>query len=175
VNNPSDDDAAGVRSPRERTYSWSDPHAAIAPDRLSGLEMLQRVFAGDLPAPPVIATLAIHAISIDSGEAVFAMDPAEFHYNTIGSVHGGVIATILDSAAGCAVHSTLAKGQMYTSIDLTVKYLRPVTITTARVHAIGAVVSRGSRTALAEARLIDATDRLLAHATSTCLISDRPD
>jgi uncharacterized protein (TIGR00369 family) len=142
---------------------------------MSGLEILRKVFAGELPAPPVVATLAIDGVSVNAGEVVFAMDPAEFHYNTLGSVHGGVIATILDSAAGCAVHSTLAKGQTYTSIDLSVKYLRPVTTKTGRMQAVGTVLTRGSRTALAQARLIDARDRLLAFATSTCLISDRPD
>jgi uncharacterized protein (TIGR00369 family) len=175
VNRPSEEDAAGDGRPRERTYSWSEPDAVIEPGRISGLETLQRVFAGELPPPPVIATLSIHPISVDAGEAVFALDPAEFHYNTIGAVHGGVIATILDSAAGCAVQSTLREGQTYTSVDLTVKFLRRVTIATGRVHAIGTVVSRGARTALAEARLVDTTERLLAHATSTCLISDRPD
>jgi uncharacterized protein (TIGR00369 family) len=173
---PSADDPAGVGLHRRRSYSWGDPQPVmVAAASLSGLETLRRIFSGDLPGPPVIATLAIDGVSVTAGEAIFAMDPAEFHYNTIGSVHGGVIATILDSAAGCAVHSTLTKGQTYTSIDLSAKYLRPVTTKTGRMQAIGTVVARGSRTALAQARLVDARDRLLAFATSTCLISDLPD
>jgi uncharacterized protein (TIGR00369 family) len=96
------------------------------------------------------------------------------HYNPLGLVHGGVIATLLDSAAGCAVHSVLPAGTGYTSLDLTVKYLRPVTAETGRILATGAVISRGSRTALAQAKLTDKRDRLLAHATSSCMIFDLP-
>lgn len=89
-------------------------------------------------------------------------------------MHGGVIATMLDSAAGCAVHSVLAAGEGYTSLDLTVKYLRPVTTASGQVTATGTVISRGSRTALAEARLTDERGRQLAHATSSCLIFPLP-
>lgn len=92
------------------------------------------------------------------------------HYNPLGTVHGGVIATLLDTAAGCSVHSTLAAGEAYTSLDLTVKYLRPVTAESGRLRAVGRVVSRGRRTALAEAQLFDAGGRLVAHATSSCML-----
>jgi uncharacterized protein (TIGR00369 family) len=115
-------------------------------------------------------TLGIEPVAFELGRAVFALVPAEYHYNPLGSVHGGVIATLLDSATGCAVHSVLPAGTGYTSVDLATKYLRPVTIDTGRVTAEGTVISRGSRTALAEARLTDADGRLLAHATSTCLL-----
>lgn len=105
---------------------------------------------------------------------VFSLVPGEEHYNPIGSVHGGVYATLLDSAAGCAVQSTLPQGMGYTSLDLTVKFLRPVTVDTGRIRAVGTVVSSGRRTALAEARLLDEKDRLLAHATSTCMLFRLP-
>jgi uncharacterized protein (TIGR00369 family) len=101
---------------------------------------------------------------------VFSLLPGEEHYNPIGSMHGGVYATLLDSAAGCAVQSTLPQGTGYTSVDLAVKFLRPVTVDTGRVRAVGTVLNGGRRTALAEARLLDDEDRLLAHATSTCMI-----
>jgi uncharacterized protein (TIGR00369 family) len=102
------------------------------------------------------------------------MTVGEFHYNPIGSVHGGVIATLLDTAAGCAVHSTLPAGVGYTSLDLTTKFLRPVTVDSGRLRCEGTVLSRGRTTALAEARLFNAADRLVAHATSSCLIFDLP-
>lgn len=89
-------------------------------------------------------------------------------------MHGGVFATLLDSAAGCAVQSTLPQGMAYTSLDLTVKFLRPVTVDTGRVRAVGTVISGGRRTALAQAQLVDAADRLLAHATSSCMIFPGP-
>lgn len=111
---------------------------------------------------------------VEHGRAVFSLLPGEEHYNPIGSVHGGIFATLLDSAAGCAVQSTLPRGTGYTSLDLTVKFLRPVTVETGRVRAVGRVVSSGRRTALAEAQLFDTADRLLAHATSSCLLFPVP-
>jgi uncharacterized protein (TIGR00369 family) len=100
--------------------------------------------------------------------------PGEEHYNPIGSVHGGIYATMLDSAAGCAVQSTLPQGMGYTSLDLTVKFLRPITADTGKVRAVGSVLSSGRRTALAEAQLLDSADRLLAHATSSCMLFPVP-
>ena len=117
-----------------------------------------------------MSTLGIEPVTFEVGRAVFAFVPAEYHYNPLGSVHGGVLATLLDSATGCAVHSVLPAGTGYTSVDLVTTYLRPVTTSTGRVTAEGTVLSRGSRTALAQARLTDADGRLLAHATSTCLL-----
>jgi len=93
-----------------------------------------------------------------------------WQYNPIGSVHGGVVATLLDSAAGCAVHSRLSAGTAYTSLDLAVRFLRPVTVDTTTLTCTGEVLSVGRRTALAEARLTDSAGRLFAHATSTCLL-----
>jgi len=156
---------------RVRTHSWDDPAAiAAALPRRSGAELLGAMQAGELPPPPIMLTLGIEGWSFEVGRAVFTLVPAEYHYNPLGTVHGGVIATLLDSAAGCAVHSVLPAGTGYTSVDLVTKYLRPVTIATGRVTAEGGVISRGSRTALAEARLTDEDGRLLAHATSTCLL-----
>jgi uncharacterized protein (TIGR00369 family) len=96
--------------------------------------------------------------------------PQHRHYNPLGTVHGGVIATLLDTAAACSVHSTLEPGETYTSLDLTVKFLRPVTAASGRLSCEGTVVQRGRRTALAQAQLYDAQRRLVAHATSTCMI-----
>lgn len=111
---------------------------------------------------------------MEPGRAVFSLTPGEEHYNPIGSVHGGIFATLLDSAAGCAVQSTLPQGMAYTSLDLTVKFLRRITVDTGTVRAIGTVVSKGRQTALAQAQLVDAKDRLLAHATSSCMLFPVP-
>lgn len=156
---------------RTRTYSWTDPSATLAAvGGLPGIEVLAAIGRGDLPAPPVFETLGIEPVEVGHGRATFAMTPQEMHYNPLGTVHGGVIATLLDSAAACAVHSVLPAGVGYISLDLTVKYLRPVTADTGRVIVTGTLLSKGSRTALAEAKLTDSRDRLLAYASSSCLI-----
>jgi uncharacterized protein (TIGR00369 family) len=168
----SPDDLAGSRM---RSYSWGDPAAAAAMlGRRSGIETLRAVGAGELPPPPIMSTLDVSGVAFEVGTATFRLVPQEFHYNPLGTVHGGVIATLLDSAAGCAVHSVLGAGEGYTSLDLTTKYLRPVTTATGEVTATGTVLSRGSRTALAQAQLTDARGRVLAHATSSCLIFPVP-
>ncbi|MGW0598861.1 PaaI family thioesterase [Streptomyces sp. NPDC002776] len=160
---------------RTRTYEWEDPSiTAAAVGHASGLDLLREMLAGRLPAPPIAGTLDFTLDEVDEGRAVFSMTPGEEHYNPIGSVHGGVYATLLDSAAGCAVQSTLPPGMGYTSLDLTVKFLKRITVDTGRVRAIGTIVSRGRQTALAEARLIDTKDRLLAHATSSCMLFPVP-
>ncbi|WP_326606299.1 PaaI family thioesterase [Streptomyces sp. NBC_01799] len=156
---------------RSRTYEWEDPAvSAAAVGQSTGLEFVREIATGRLPGPPIAATLDFTLDEAEHGHVVFSLVPGEEHYNPIGSVHGGVYATLLDSAAGCAVQSTLPAGMGYTSLDLTVKFLRPVTVDTGRIRAVGTVISSGRRTALAEARLLDEKDRLLAHATSTCML-----
>ncbi|MGW2829931.1 PaaI family thioesterase [Streptomyces sp. NPDC001286] len=160
---------------RSRTYDWDDPAISAATvGQGSGLHFLREILAGRLPAPPIAATLGMDLEEVDHGHAVFSLEPGEEHYNPIGSVHGGIYATMLDSAAGCAVQSTLPQGVAYTSLDLTVKFLRPITADTGKVRAVGSVLSSGRRTALAEAQLFDSADRLLAHATSSCMLFPVP-
>jgi uncharacterized protein (TIGR00369 family) len=108
--------------------------------------------------------------SVEPGTAVFTMTPSESHYNPIGSVHGGVYATLLDSAAACAVHSKLPAGVGYTSLDLSVRFLGAISVDTGPVRCTGTVIHLGRRTALAEARLTSGSGKLLATATSSCLI-----
>jgi uncharacterized protein (TIGR00369 family) len=156
---------------RERTYTWSDPlQTAAAGMGLSGREFFAAMTAGEIPPPPIMDTLGMDSFSFGDDGIEFRLTPREFHYNPIGSVHGGVFATMLDSACGCAVHFRLPAGVFYTSLDLSVKFLRPVTVGTGRITAIGTVLHLGRRTALAEARLVDAAGKLLATATSSCLI-----
>lgn len=158
---------------RSRTFSWSDP-ALNAADlgRRGGLEMLRAMIDGELPAPPVMQTLGMDRLEADEGRVVVWMVAREFHYNPLGTVHGGVLSTLLDTAAACAVHSTLPAGVGYTSLDLTTKFLRPVTVASGMLRCEGTVLNRGRRTALAEARLTDARGTLVAHATSSCLLFD---
>jgi uncharacterized protein (TIGR00369 family) len=156
---------------RERVHAWTDPMTTAAGAvGVDGITFLRRLAAGEIPAPPITSTLGIELDSVEPGRVVFALVPAEFHYNPIGSVHGGVYATLLDSAAGCAVHSMLPAGARYTSLDLTVKFLRALGSETGRVTCEGSVIHLGSRTALAEARLLDGAGRLCAYASSSCMI-----
>lgn len=138
---------------------------------MDGFEQMRAMRAGTLPGAPLAETLGFAGFEIpERGTAIFELDPELRHYNPIGSVHGGVFATLLDSACGCAVHSTLAVGEGYTSLDLTVKFLKAVTVDSGRLRAVGTVLQRGRRTALAEAKLYDGQDRLVAYASSTCMI-----
>jgi uncharacterized protein (TIGR00369 family) len=156
---------------RRRTYEWADPATSAAAAReLDGLSFFREMIAGRLPPPPITATLDFGWVSIEPGKVVFEITPAEYHYNPIGSVHGGVYATLCDSACGCAVHSMLPAGAYYTSLDLATRFIRPVTTGSGRLLCEGMVTHLGSRTALAEARLTDADGKLYAHATSNCLI-----
>jgi uncharacterized protein (TIGR00369 family) len=141
---------------------------------MAGIDFLRELQGGHLPRPPVNHTIDFTLDEVEPGRAVFSMTPGEEHYNPIGSVHGGIFATLLDSAAGCAVQSTLPQGMAYTSLDLAVKFLRRITVETGTVRAVGRLVNKGRQTALAEAQLLDTEDRLLAHATSSCLLFPVP-
>lgn len=156
---------------RSHTFSWAAPTttAALLGSR-SGLDLLTAMIAGELPPPPVMRMLGIDQVVADYGNVTVHLTPQEFHYNPLGTVHGGVLATLLDTATGCAVHSTLPEGVGYTSVDLSTKFLRQVTVESGRLRCEGSVLSSGRRTALAEARLTDSQGRLVAYATSTCLL-----
>jgi uncharacterized protein (TIGR00369 family) len=124
----------------------------------------------EIPHAPVAELLGFTLIELGDGQASFELDPGERHYNPLGTVHGGIAATLLDSAMGVAVHTMLDEGQRYTTLELKVNFVRAITEETGRVVASGSVIHRGGRVATAEARLTDADGRLLAHGTSTCLI-----
>jgi uncharacterized protein (TIGR00369 family) len=141
---------------------------------MAGIDFLRELQAGRLPGPPINYSIDFTLDEVEPGRAVFSLTPGEEHYNPIGSVHGGIFATLLDSAAGCAVQTTLPQGMTYTSLDLTVKFLRRITAETGTVRAVGTVVNKGRQTALGQAQLVDTKDRLLAHATSSCLLFPVP-
>jgi uncharacterized protein (TIGR00369 family) len=156
---------------RTRTYTWDDPFAGLGAARsLSGLEYLRAMAREELPAPPIAATLDFTIDTIEEGRVAFTVEPREFHYNPIGVVHGGLAATLCDSAMGCAVHSTLPARTGYTTIELKVNYIRALTKDTGRVRCEGKTIAVGGRIATAEAHIVDADGTLYAHATTTCLI-----
>ncbi|ADV67071.1 PaaI family thioesterase [Deinococcus maricopensis] len=163
---------------RTRTFTWDDPTiGATAARHLSGLDYLRGMARGDYPPPPIARALDFSLLTeddIQDGRVTFRMTPQEYHYNPIGSVHGGVYATLLDSALGCAIHTKLHAGVGYTTVDLAVKYLRPLLVGTPQVMAVAEVISVSRQVATAEARLVDERGKLYAHATTTCLIL-RPD
>jgi uncharacterized protein (TIGR00369 family) len=148
-------------------YGIIDPQVAI---KMSGMELLQAIVAGKLPAPPIARTLGYRLVEIKPGFAIFAGTPGTEHYNPLSTVHGGYIATLLDSAMGCAVHSKLNAGQSYTTLEFKVNFVRPVLETTGEVRAEGTLVHLGRRSATAEARLLDASGKIHAHASTTCLV-----
>jgi uncharacterized protein (TIGR00369 family) len=157
---------------RSRTITWEDPLESLdSAAGMSGLEYLRAIGEGRVPKPPIAELMGFEGIEVEEGRAVFAVKPAEYHYNPIGVVHGGLAATLLDSAMGCAVQSTLPAGTAYTTLEVKVNYVRPMTRETGRVLAEATVVHRGARTAIAEGRIVSEADgKLLAHATTTCLI-----
>jgi uncharacterized protein (TIGR00369 family) len=157
---------------RTRTVTWQDPLAALpAAAGMSGLEFMKALIEGRFPPPPIMATMGMTGGEVEEGKAVFLGEAGEFLYNPIGVVHAGFAMTILDSAMGCAVHTTLAVGERYTTLETKVNLVRPITDETGPVRCEGVVVHRGGKVATAEAKLIAAnTGKLLAHGTSTCLI-----
>jgi uncharacterized protein (TIGR00369 family) len=137
---------------------------------MSGIEYLRAMMDGDLPGPPIVALLGFGFVEIEEGRVVFECEPAEYHYNPIGSVHGGLACTLFDSAMGCAVHTELPAGVGYTTVELKVNFLRPITTDTGRLLCEGTTIHVGGRIATAEARLTDESGRLYGHATTTCMV-----
>jgi uncharacterized protein (TIGR00369 family) len=157
---------------RTRTFEWEDPVANAAQGRaLSGIDFMRGIMDGTLPAPPIAKLMDFDLAEVEDGRAVFTVEPAEFHYNPIGSVHGGLAATLIDSATGCAVQTTLPAGVGYTTLEFKTNFVRPMSRETGRVRCEGVVIHRGGTIATAEARLTaDATGKLLAHGVATCAI-----
>jgi uncharacterized protein (TIGR00369 family) len=157
---------------RSRTYTWDDPAGLReAGSAMSGLEFMKAVFEGRLPPPPMAATMDFTGAEAEEGRIVFVGTPGEYLYNPIGVVHGGYALTILDSAMGCAVQTTLAQGEGYTTLETKVNFVRPITRESGRVRCEGTILYRGGRLATAEGRLIaESTGKLLAHGTTTCMV-----
>ena len=137
-----------------------------------GLEFLQQILAGKRPQPPIAELIGFHLIEVSPGHVVFSGTPEARHYNPIGTVHGGYACTLLDSCMACAVQASLPAGQGYTTLELKVNLVRPITAETGPVQAVGNTVHVGRRTGTAEGKLLDARGKLLAHGTTTCMIFD---
>ena len=157
---------------RTLSISWQDPAGLAARARdSSGVDFLRAIVAGELPPAPIQDLLGFSLDEAEEGRVVFSLEPGEQHYNPIGSVHGGVAATLLDSAMGAAVHSTLPQGSGYATLEVKFNLVRAITAETGRVVAEGKVIHAGKTVATVEASLRSAGDgKLLAHGTSTCLI-----
>ena len=142
----------------------------VAP--LSGLQQLNAMLAGELPYPPIADTLDFWLVEVEFGRAVFQGTPLLRHYNPLGSVHGGWFATLLDSCVGCAVHTTMPVGKAYTTAELKINIVRPLTDKVPMVRAEGKIIHGGNRMATAEGRLVGPDGKLYAHASTTCFIFD---
>jgi uncharacterized protein (TIGR00369 family) len=160
---------------RERTVEWWDPlPSAAAGLALPGLDYLQAMRDGVLPPPPISGLVQMDLVEAEAGRVVFTCTPDESAYNPIGAVHGGLVCTLLDSVAGCALHSTLPQGRGYTSIEIKVSYLKAVTARSGTLTAVGTVVKAGSRVGFTEGVVTDASGAPVATATSTLLVFDLP-
>jgi uncharacterized protein (TIGR00369 family) len=156
---------------RTLKVSWSDPRIlADAARTMPGLEFLQAIRDGRLPAAPIAELLGMRLAEVERGHAVFEVTPGEHHYNPIGVVHGGLAMTLLDSAMACSVQSQVPPGSGYTTLEVKINLVRAVTSQVGKLRAIGKVVHAGNRIATAEGRLEDASGKLYAHGTTTCII-----
>jgi uncharacterized protein (TIGR00369 family) len=141
---------------------------------LTGMQVFEKMLAGELPFPPIGETMDFVLIEVEYGRAVFQGRPLLRHYNPLGTVHGGWIATLLDSCVGCAVHTTMPAGKAYTTAELKVNFVRGVNTRTPLLRAIGNVIHVGNRMATADGRLVGPDGKLYAHASTTCFIFDTP-
>jgi uncharacterized protein (TIGR00369 family) len=161
-------DAVRARGTR---YGIASPEQVAG---LSGLEIFRAMIAGELPAPPIMETLDFLLVEADPGRVVFQGRPGFAHYNPMGSVHGGWFATLLDSALGCAVASVLPAGKAYTTAELKINIVRPLTDRVPLVRAESRIIHAGGRMATADARLAGVDGKLYAHGSTTCFIFDAP-
>jgi uncharacterized protein (TIGR00369 family) len=170
-------------SPADVAASWREREAAIRAQwgepgvipletmrTMSGMEVFAAIRDGKLPTPPIGRVLDFIGVEFEPGRIVFQGTPKREHYNPLGSVHGGYAATLLDSCVGCAVHTMLPAGKGYTTLELKINYLRAMTDKTGPVRTEGKVISVGNQVGTAEGRLTDSAGRLIAFATTTCLV-----
>lgn len=137
---------------------------------MDGLTLFKGLLEGKFPAPPIGKALGFRVSEVEFGRVAFAYTPVFDHYNPLGTVHGGIAATLLDSVMGCCIHTTLKAGIGYTTVEIKVNYVRAMTDRTGPVTAEGKVINVGSRIATSEGRLTDSSGKLLAHGTTTCLV-----
>ncbi|MBV9556016.1 MAG: PaaI family thioesterase [Pseudolabrys sp.] len=151
----------------ELTYGMVPPDILLSYD---GLAFLQAIIAGKVPQPPICKPMSFHLAEAEKGRVVFEGHPIRDLYNPIGSVHGGFAATLLDSCTGCAIFTTLTKGETWTTLDLKVNYVRAIGADTGPVRAEGRLIHRGRTISTSEGDIKDRSGKLYAHATTTCMI-----
>jgi uncharacterized protein (TIGR00369 family) len=156
---------------RERKITWEDPMALAAEAmEMSGLEYLQAAQQRHVSVAPIASLMGYELAEVREGRVMFTVSPDEYHYNPLGVVHGGLLATVMDSAMACAIHTTLPRGEGSTTVELHINYVRAVTTQIGRLRCEGEIIHRGGRIATAQARVVDETGLLYAHGTTTCLI-----
>jgi len=156
---------------RTTTVQWRDPELGLAAlPELSGIDFMKRIADGELPAAPIASHFGMDLIEVAPGTVTFRCVPDESHYNPIGTVHGGLVCMLLDSALGCATHTTLPAGSGYTSIEVKVNYLRPVSAGSGALTCRGRVTKPGRRVAFAEGEVVDDQGKVVATATGSLLV-----
>lgn len=152
------------------SFTWENVDALPLLKQLGGLAFLRQVMNGELPNVPIGDTLGFRFVEVESGRVVVAGLADESHYNLIQTVHGGIAATLLDTAMACCILAALPVGQGFTTLELKVNYVRPITAETGKVRAEGCIINVGRTVATSEGRLVDSAGKLLAHGSTTCMI-----
>ena len=156
---------------RERIVRWENPMLAVAAARkMSGLQALRAIRDGAISSPPIANLLGMNLVKVEEDSVIFTIEPAEYLYNPLGTVHGGILSTLLDSAMGCVVQANLPPGAGYTTLELKINFLRAVTDRVGTLSAEGTIIYKGKRTMLEEGRITDEAGKLYAHGTSTCIV-----
>ncbi len=156
---------------RETTVRWHDTAEGLAVlPTLSGIEFLKKMKLGEVPPPPIASHVAMELVEVGDGTVTFSCQPNESHYNPIGMVHGGLVCTLLDSALGCAAHTKLPAGIGYTSIEIKVNYLRPVTSESGPLICVGRVTKPGRRVSFAGGEVVDRNGKTVATASGSLLV-----
>lgn len=156
---------------RLRSYTWGDSKVtAEAAKTLNGFDFFKQIIDGELPMPPCFTTVAGIPISVEKGHVVFELKAEEYQYNTMGAVNGGIISAVLDFATGCSLHSALEAGELYTSLDVKVNFLRKITIDSPVLRTKTKIIHKGRTTAYVESELVDKDGKVYAHGVSSCLI-----
>ncbi len=160
---------------QSRTVTWHDPAGPVQVGLgMAGIDYMRAMIDGKIPPPPIAQLVQMDLVEAEPGRVVFTSRPDQSVYNPIGAVHGGLVCTLLDSVAGCALHSTLPAGKGYTSVEIKINYLKAVRESSGLLTAVGTVVKAGSRVGFTEGVVTDESGALVATATSTLLLFDLP-
>jgi uncharacterized protein (TIGR00369 family) len=166
--------ARATKAPKASAKNRRDADFVDRRRAMGGLAFFRHMLEGQMPQAPMTKLLNLRLLEVDEGRVVFGARPSRAHYNGMGVVHGGLAATLLDSALGCAINSMAPPGKIYTTLELKINYTRPLTEEVGDIRCEARVIHLGSRTATAEGRIVDADGKLYAHGTTTCIVVDAP-